>query len=213
MADDTGHRHAAVADAVTPTGTPLSTDVVGGLDAAYPDAAVGAAVLWDADEEGIAAAGVGLDLDPAPYVPGRLFERELPALEAALRDLGLSRTRQVPWLVDGHGRLHPERAGLACHVGVGLDLQTVGVAKSPLDHEAQGDLAPGDAEPIRDDGVLLGYALLPTAEATDPIYVSPGHRIGPDEALALVRPLCRHRVPEPIRAADAQADAAVDGRR
>lgn len=204
--------HRRVAEAVTPTGTPLQTRRVGGLDAAYPDGdAVGAAVVLDAEAGDVVAAGLGRDPDPAPYVPGYLFARERPALEAALRDLGLEAARGVPWLVDGHGLLHPERAGLACHVGVALDLQTVGVGKSPLVADASGELAPGEAEALTVEGDLLGFALRPTAAARNPIYVSPGHRIGPQEALDLVRPLCIHRVPEPVRAADAQASEAAQG--
>jgi deoxyribonuclease V len=206
--------HRRVAEAADPTGPPRSTTRIGGLDAAYPgDVAVGAAVLWDPDAEAVTADARGLDRQPEPYVPGYLFARELPALVAALRGLGLDRARQVPWLVDGHGRLHPKRAGLACHLGVELDLQTVGVAKSPLVTDEREGRDPGEARPLRVDGTLLGYALRPTAEAENPIYVSPGHDVGPEEALALVRPLCRHRVPEPVRRADAHASEVGEGRR
>lgn len=211
-ADALDEDHRRVADAVTPRGTPLSTARVGGVDAAYPSrGAVGAAVLYEADADEVTVRADGLDPDPLPYVPGYLFARELPALEAALRDLGLEVAREVPWLVDGHGLLHPRRAGLACHVGVELDLQTVGVGKSPLVAEPEGELDPGEAEALALDGDVVGYALRPTAEARNPIYVSPGHRIAPQAALALVRALCAHRVPEPVRAADAHASTVAEG--
>lgn len=206
--------HRRVAETADPAGSPLSTRLVGGLDAAYPgDVAVGAAVLWDADAGSTARAARGREPDPEPYVPGYLFARELPALQAALESLGLDEARDHPWIVDGHGRLHPKRAGLACHVGVTLDLQTVGVGKSPLVAEAPADLAPGEAHPLRVEGTLLGYALRPTEAAENPVYVSPGHWIGPDEALDLVRDLCQHRVPEPVRRADAHASEAAHGNR
>lgn len=204
--------HRRVADAVVPRGEPISTRRVGGLDAAYPpEGAVGAAVVHDAGAGSVVARAHGLDPDPLPYVPGYLFARELPALEAALRSLGLDEARSVPWIVDGHGLLHPRRAGLACHVGVALDLQTVGVGKSPLVTEPEGDLGPGEAEPLAVDGTVLGYALRPSEETRNPVHVSPGHRVGPEAALDLVRSLCRFRVPEPLRAADAHAATAAHG--
>lgn len=206
-------RHRAVATAVDHRGEPVSRAQVGGLDAAYPGPAVGAAVVWDAQAGDPVERAAGRDPDPLPYVPGYLFARELPALAAAVGELDRALAESVPWLVDGHGLLHPKRAGLACHVGVSLGLQTVGVGKSPLVAEAPDDLGPGEAAPLEVDGEVRGYAYRPTAEAGNPVYISSGHRIGPREALELVRGLCRTRVPEPVRAADAHASRVAEGRR
>src|SRR2546422_8193848 len=64
-----------------------------------------------------------------PYIPTYLAYREFPGIEAAVR-----RLKQQPdvLLIDGHGRLHPALFGVACYVGVRLDLPTIGVAKRPL---------------------------------------------------------------------------------
>ena len=35
-------------------------------------------------------------------------------------------------MVDGYGRLHPRRCGIATHLGVQLGQATIGVAKNPL---------------------------------------------------------------------------------
>src|SRR5213594_162955 len=64
-----------------------------------------------------------------PYIPTYLAYREFPGIEAAVRRLN---RRPDVLLVDGHGRLHPALFGIACYVGVRLDLPTIGVAKHPL---------------------------------------------------------------------------------
>jgi deoxyribonuclease V len=64
----------------------------------------------------------------AAYAAGLLALREGPCLEAAVRALGV---RPEVLLVDGTGRDHPHRAGLAIHLGAVLDLPT-GVTHRPL---------------------------------------------------------------------------------
>jgi len=134
-----------------------------------------------------------------PYIPGLLGFREAPALLAAL-----ARLPAPPdlLLVDGHGRAHPARCGVACHVGVAADLPTIGVAKSLLvgavDPLAE---ALGATAAIRHRGELVGVALRSRARAK-PIYISVGHRITLDSAVAWVRRcLAGRRLPEPTRLA------------
>ena len=135
-----------------------------------------------------------------PYVPGLLAFREVPLLARAFE--ALERTPDL-LLVDGHGLAHPRRFGIACHLGLLLDVPTIGVAKSRLvgRHEEPALEAGGRAE-LRDGPDLIGLVLR-TRDRIAPVYVSVGHRIGLQEAAEWVLRVCRgYRLPEPTRLAD-----------
>jgi deoxyribonuclease V len=141
-----------------------------------------------------------------PYVPGYLSFRELPPLLAAF-----ARLERAPDLVicDGHGRAHPRRFGLACHLGVALDLPTIGCAKSVLVGEYAAP-APGRGavSALRDGGETLGSALR-TRAGVAPVFVSVGHRVSLASARRWVLRLSpAHRQSEPIRAAHAESNRA-----
>ncbi|MEZ4599960.1 MAG: deoxyribonuclease V [Syntrophotaleaceae bacterium] len=145
-------------------------------------------------EESVAADRVSF-----PYVPGLLSFRELPVLLEAFR-----RLRTVPdlILVDGQGIAHPRRLGLASHLGLWLDLPTIGCAKSRLcgDHAPPGPCR-GDRTPLLLDGEVVG-TVLTSRDRVKPLYVSPGHRIDVDTAAEMVaRCALRYRMPEPTRLA------------
>lgn len=137
---------------------------------------------------------------PFPYVPGLLAFREVPVLARAFEKL-----ERVPdlLLVDGHGLSHQRRFGIACHLGLLLDVPTIGVAKSRLvgRHDEPPPEAGGRAE-LRDGPELIGLVLR-TRDGVSPVYVSVGHRIGLQEAADWVLRFCRgYRLPEPTRLAD-----------
>lgn len=139
-----------------------------------------------------------------PYVPGYLSFRELPVLAEAYARL---RTRPDLVLCDAHGRAHPRRFGFACHLGVALDVPSVGVAKSRLVGE-HGEPGPrrGAHVALREGGELIGEVVR-TRPGVKPIYVSVGHRVSLATARRLVlrfSPRCR--LPEPIRAAHAEVN-------
>lgn len=135
-----------------------------------------------------------------PYVPGLLSFREAPA---AIEALGKLRVRPDLLLCDGQGIAHPRRLGIASHLGLLLDIPSIGVAKSRLigTHEDPGPHR-GDRAPLVDKGEVIG-AVLRTRPGTKPIYVSIGHRVGLDTAVSFVmRCTTRFRLPETTRAAD-----------
>ncbi len=143
-----------------------------------------------------------------PYVPGLLSFREAPAILAALDRLP---ERPDLLLVDGQGRAHPRRFGLACHLGVLADLPTIGVAKSRLvgTHDEPGE-ARGARSPLLHKGEMIGVVLRTRARVR-PVFVSVGHRISLETAVELVLAAApRYRLPEPIREADRLTRRAPD---
>lgn len=134
-----------------------------------------------------------------PYVPGFFAFREGPAIISAVGAL----TRKPDLLlVDGHGRAHPRRAGIASHVGFLLEIPTVGVAKRILSGGAA-ELGParGSACPLWDRGEIVGMAVR-TKAGSRPVYVSPGHAMDLENAVAAVlSTTSTSRIPAPIREA------------
>lgn len=134
-----------------------------------------------------------------PYVPGLLSFRETPSLLEAWAQL---KTKPDVLMLDGQGLAHPRRCGIACHVGVLLDLPTIGCAKSILVGK-HGELSgeAGSQSPLVDRGEQVGVALR-TKKNVAPVYVSAGHLIDLPAAVELVlRSTSKYRQPEPTRQA------------
>lgn len=133
----------------------------------------------------------------APYAPGYLAFREGRLTIEAL--LGLEVEPDLVFC-DGHGVVHERGLGLASHVGVLLDVPTIGVPKTPF-HAI--DRLPG---PRRGDHYVLTKewgaegASVRLKAGVKPVYVSPGHLTDLTSALALALAWStgRHRVPEPL---------------
>jgi len=103
-------------------------------------------------------------------------------------------------LCDGQGIAHPRRLGIASHLGLLLDVPSIGVAKTRLvgKHDEVPDKR-GAWVPLRDVNETIG-AVLRTRQGVKPLYVSPGHRIGLESAIAWVMAcLTRYRLPETTR--------------
>ena len=132
-----------------------------------------------------------------PYVPGFLSFREAPAVLAAMKKL---HTRPDLILCDGQGLAHPRRFGLACHLGLLLDISSIGVAKSRLTG-THGDVPEqkGGWVALEDKGEVVG-AVLRTRTGVKPLYVSIGHRISLATAIDYVlRCTTCYRLPETTR--------------
>lgn len=156
-----------------------------------------------------------------PYIPGLLSFREGGAIIAALERLECEPDLA---LVDGSGRIHFREAGLATHVGVTVDLPTVGVAKSllcgtsreSLDRKlpagARVAIAADERVETARPGTVIGYAVQTRqfesgSRYVNPVYVSPGHRVSAETAADLtLQTSAGYKLPEPTRLADAYAD-------
>jgi deoxyribonuclease V len=176
---------------------------VAGLDVSYEvgsDRAVAAAVVVDAASGAVLEEVVIEGTAAFPYVPGLLAFREVPILLRAIDQLA---TPVGLLLCDGQGLAHPRRCGVACHLGVLTGLPAVGCAKNHLlgEHREPGPRR-GDREPLVEGGDVLG-CVLRTQDGVRPVYVSPGHLIGVDQAAEVVLGLCSaYRLPDPVRRAD-----------
>jgi len=200
--------------------------LVAGVDQAFVgDRAVSAVVVLRGGEviERVSA----VERTEIPYVPGLLSFREGGAILSAFEAL---ETEPDVVLVDGSGRIHYREAGLATHVGVALDVPTVGVAKRLLcgrpRQSLDRKLAAGErvaieadaevetvSETERADGTVIGYAVQTRQYDSDsqyinPLIVSPGHRVGAETAADLVAATATgYTLPEPTRLADSYADS------
>lgn len=150
-----------------------------------------------------------------PYIPGLLSFREIPAALQAFE--GLSQRPDLV-MVDGQGIAHPRRLGVASHLGLWLDLPTIGVAKKRLcGRHGEVPEPRGQSTPLTDrrrpedpvdveldsEGRVTIGAMLRSREGVKPIIVSPGHRVGQATALDwVIACLGRTKLPEPTRLAD-----------
>lgn len=199
-------------------GAPESPPLVAGVDQAFDGDVAVSAVVVTAGGTVVERASAAVETE-IPYIPGLLSFREGASILAAFRDLDCEPDVA---LFDGSGRIHYRQAGLATHVGVTLDLPAVGVIKNLLCGEPResldGKLPVGARVPIDPDGEVegpdggpIGFALQTRqfdgqGRHVNPVFVSPGHRVGVETAVEIVEQCCAgYKLPEPIRLADAYA--------
>lgn len=134
-----------------------------------------------------------------PYLPGLLFFREGPVIIEALSKL---KTEAEVIIVNGHGTAHPDRCGLASHIGILFDRPSIGCARKLLaGNHRPVDEAKGSAQPLLINGKEVGLVYR-SKESVKPIYLSPGHKC--DLAFTrdvIARSLRGYRLPEPMRVA------------
>jgi deoxyribonuclease V len=132
-----------------------------------------------------------------PYVPGLLAFREMPPVVGALRKV---ESEVDAMLFDAHGLAHPRGMGLASHLGLFIDVPSVGCAKSRLvgEHEEPGP-EKGDTADLVYRKTLVGKVVR-TRSRVSPVYVSVGNGIDLASSVDLVLGCCtRYRLPETTR--------------
>lgn len=140
-----------------------------------------------------------------PYIPGLLGFREVPTLLQIYQQL---EERPDLIMVDGHGVSHPRGLGIASHLGVLLDVPTIGVAKSILVGKSAQDLPEEvwSRVPLEWRGKEIGVCLR-TKKRCLPLIISAGHKISLNTAVEWVmRCLKGYRLPEPTRQAHLAAN-------
>lgn len=105
-------------------------EIIAGVDAAFLDnKVIGVACLYSYPEIAPVEDAYAVTDITFPYIPGFLSFREGPVIIAALKKL---RVTPSVILFDGQGIAHPKGLGIASHIGIILDIPTIGCAKSRL---------------------------------------------------------------------------------
>jgi deoxyribonuclease V len=136
---------------------------------------------------------------PFPYIPGLLSFREGPILIKAFQKLKI---KPDVMIFEGQGIAHPRGIGLASHMGLWLDLPSIGCTKTPLLSDfIYPDPSKGSFESIRKEGREVGVVLR-TKDKVKPLFISPGHRIDLQTSIQMILTACtKFRIPEPLRKA------------
>lgn len=189
-------------------GETIKPRFIAGVDISAPDSrgiARAAVVILSYPELQVTEIKTAEDKLNFPYMPGLLSFRETPLILAACQKLSIN-----PDLIlaDGQGIAHPRRFGIASHLGLLLDIPSIGCAKSRLcgTHSPVASEV-GDYAELTDNGEIIGVALRSKVD-TSPIYISIGHKIDLPTAIHWVIECCRgYRLPEPSRLAHLAASS------
>ena len=178
-----------------------SPEYIAGVDAAFlHDRVIGIACLFKYPDIISIEEANAMTKNLLPYVPGFLSFREGPAIIKALNKLKI---KPDVILFDGQGVAHPKGLGIASHIGVLLDIPTIGCAKSRLIGEyKEPRLNKGEWSYLRHNRKNIG-AVLRTKDKVKPLFISPGNKIDLKNSMKIVLTCTqKYRIPEPLRRAD-----------
>lgn len=172
--------------------------LVAGCDCTFEnDRVIASVVVLEYPSMTFVEAKYAVQENAIPYIPGYGSYRELPALSTAF-----SKLKNAPDLIfcDGNGIIHERRLGSASHLGIALNLPTIGIARKLL----MGQVKEGK---VWIENEIRGFEVK-TKEVSNPIYVSPGHNVSLGTALKLVIESTRppHKLPEPLHMAHKYAN-------
>jgi len=176
---------------------------IGGADVSYSngDHLVGTIVVFSYPDLKQVESSSVRGKTPFRYIPGLLAFREGPILIKAFQKL---KANPDVMLFEGQGIAHPKGFGMASHLGLWLDIPSIGCTKTPLvATDITVGTSKGQWQPILKDGVEVG-AVVRTKTNVKPVFVSPGHKIDLATSIQIILETCRgFRIPEPIRRGDA----------
>lgn len=173
-------------------------ELIAGVDQAYfDDFIISAISVLDYNTLDVKEAKYSIKKSKLRYMPGYLFYREAEAIMDAFHNL-----ERMPDLIifDCNGILHPRRIGMASHIGLLLDISTIGVAKKLLCGELKGDEVWYDGE--------IRAKQIETRDHSNPVFVSAGHKVSLKTAVDIIRKCTKegHKLPEPVHQAHKYAN-------
>jgi len=192
-------------------------NIIAGVDISYyirrnDEYGVACAVEWNIKKEQMETYHFSHGIVKFPYKPGFLGFRECRLLAKAILKFP-----NKPDLImcDGHGKIHPKRFGEAVHLGLALNIPSIGVAKNFfIGFSNWKDIKKfkGNKAPIwtknpkitlnTHSNEQLGYAVC-LNDYSKPIFISEGYNITLDTALKACLDTAKgHRQPEPLYLAD-----------
>ncbi len=185
-----------------------SIKIVAGCDVEYntaTDLVAGAIVLLDYETKKIIEVVTHAMKVTFPYVAGLFSFREMPPLLEAYKKL-----RLVPDIIicDAQGIAHPRGLGLASHLGIVLNVPTIGCAKKRLfgNYEMPETNRGAMSDLLHEETQQIIGKVVRTQENIKPVFVSVGHKVSLNTACNIILELClEYRLPETTRIADAYA--------
>ncbi len=164
------------------------------IDVAYDkNRAYVAGILYDMREEEVVSIKTAVSPVPFPYIPGLLYARETPPILEVAKDV-----RFDLLILNGHGRLHPRRAGLATMVGVLLEVPSIGIAKKLLCGKVMGK---GRVNPVILDGQVEGFEVILKKGR---FYASPGNLLDAEGLYEFLK-FRKFEYPEELKLADQES--------
>jgi deoxyribonuclease V len=193
-------------DRIVLTNTFSRVSLIGGADAAYSkenNLIFGSIAILSYPDMNLIETVMAYGEVSFPYIPGLFSFREGPILIEAFQKLKI---KPDVMIFEGHGIAHPKGFGLSSHLGLWIDLPSIGCAKTLLigpsiSQDFTPERSKGRFGWIRQEGKVVG-ASVRTKEGVKPIYVSPGHRIDLKTSIEIILASCtKFRLPEPLRKA------------
>ncbi len=191
---------------------------IGGLDISFdkndPNNACSYLTIYDLKTHAIVYENYNLCQMNLPYVSGYLGLREVPEYVSLVNAIKNEPFYPDILLIDGFGILHPREFGSASHVGLSLNIPTIGVAKTLMCIDGLSEqqikkefrtrcLLKGDyLNLVGKSGKIYGVALKSADTTQNPIYVSIGHGCSLETAIEIVDKVSLYKIPEPIRNSD-----------
>ncbi|MGQ9569935.1 MAG: endonuclease V [Thermodesulfovibrionales bacterium] len=176
-------------------------EIIAGVDAAFStDKVIGVACAYTYPDLTFVKESYSIAKLMFPYVPGFLSFREGRAIIRAIHRLKI---KPDVILFDGQGIAHPKGLGIATHIGIILDIPTIGCAKSRLIGEyKEPGTKKGNWSFLRYKGKIVG-AVLRTKDNVRPLFISPGHRTDLKNSIDITLACAKkYRIPQPLRRAD-----------